>query len=429
MGAPFTLIAIYSAMATHLSIKQLKDALHARGISAVGMTERRELEAALGITSITRATIVVPADGLATPEAVAAFRASMRATLLSGGLTPAQVGGLFPEEGGPSAILGLGSAVAAQVGGGGLGQLQEGALLGLLASAAAAGVEEAVGAEAAAAHAAAPPPFALGFAGGCDHLQCLRQPAAGSELRACSGCGEARYCSTACQRAAWRPLRAEQALHTLLATLPVLGEQPPHPHEVCVEGHKAWCSKLRAAPRPLRLISRGVSLEVLAAWLACDPELAALAGQPIHKRALAAKLSCCSAFGRTVPAASDAAAVDAILKAIQPTRLLLAFNPCEIPPRDATRGSRPLALLFDVDLGGLTGAALIKAAAAAMAYRFNEEDRLAPGVRYAAGGMERVGMCMPPEYGRQAGYAMDAEGCVTSLERKPPSAWIVAGAV
>ena len=411
----------------HRSIKQLKEALRARGVSTAGMTERCELEAALAAAApaaaaSARATppIEMPADGIATPEARAAFRASLGEQLRSGGFTPAEIDSFFTAPN-VASVAGTASAGLALDGG-----LQ--GLLGLLAGAAAAGVAGGVEAEAAAAYAAAPPPFAAGFCGGCDHLQCLA--AAGSELRACASCGEARYCSVACQRAAWRPLRAAQALPSAwFGTLRSLGEAPPEPQQIMVEGHKAFCSALRAAPRPLRLISRGVEFSVVGPWVAVDPEASRL--RPQFERKLASSLSCCSAYvGRTVPHASDAAAVDAILASIKATRLVLVVVPCEVPPEDAARGSAagPMALLFDVDLGSagaggglsprLTGAALIKAAADAIAFRFFEEDRLAPGVRYEAGGMGRVGMALPPEYARRVGYPVDAAGCVTSLQRQ-----------
>jgi hypothetical protein len=61
---------------------------------------------------------------------------------------------------------------------------------------------------------------------------------------------------------------------------------------------------------------------------------------------------------------------------------------------------------------GLTGSTLLRAAANAMAYMYQEEDRLVPGgARYVVGGFERPGMVMPPGYAKLSGATLDTAGC------------------
>lgn len=96
-------------------------------------------------------------------------------------------------------------------------------------------------AAAAASSALPPPPADRGFSRACDVLECplglgWTGVARHVHVSSCSKCGEARYCSQACQKSAWPGW----------ASAGVTG----------VVGHKLWCGTLRAAPRPLRLIQR-----------------------------------------------------------------------------------------------------------------------------------------------------------------------------
>lgn len=150
------------------------------------------------------------------------------------------------------------------------------------------------------------------------------------------------------------------------------------------------------------------------------------------------RLKCTAAYhGRMMPAAADAERVSAVLALLKPRRLLLLVNSNCIPLVDDKHPAAESPVVFDVQVSeggqvkrrrageggqvkrpptpllpcqvdGLTGAALILAAASAKAYLHHEEDRLTPGgVRYVPGGVGRVGKEMPPSYAKVRGG-----GCV-----------------
>lgn len=244
-------------------------------------------------------------------------------------------------------------------------------------------------------------------------------------ISSCSKCGEARYCSQACQKSAWQGW----------ASAGVTG----------VVGHKLWCGTLRAAPRPLRLIHR----------LVCSAKLEALGLVKLNSKTTDSdpKLPGHDSFWDTsdrsmgvdvdvhfadtifsakrgmTPSAADA--LRALMDKIKPSRIVLV-----VPHMWAHSGSgsgetrSPDVTLFEVGLTGDEGArdgdsrglskyaglcdALIKSVETALPYMFAEEDRLSEGVRYApSSGFPNVGTPCPPRMARMQGAKLGPGDIVT----------------
>lgn len=98
---------------------------------------------------------------------------------------------------------------------------------------------------------AAPPAANFGFTTGCDAFGCLRCT---DSALSCSRCGEARYCSTACLAKCWRETSLEELLPRVAGLFESLKAHGVLPGHTAWESHKTFCGKLRAAPRPLRLM-------------------------------------------------------------------------------------------------------------------------------------------------------------------------------
>lgn len=112
-----------------------------------------------------------------------------------------------------------------------------------------------------------------------------------------------------------------------------------------VESHKEWCNKLRPAPRPLRLMCRGVNSIALGAWTA-DMKTS---GMPFL--GLTTRLSCSAAYlGKSHLAAVDAERLSAVLSRLKPIRLLLLVNNCCTPPIDDKHPELGFPTLFDVEV-------------------------------------------------------------------------------
>ena len=281
--------------------------------------------------------------------------------------------------------------------------------------------------------AAAPPPtlHIKWSASCCDNVFCTTAPPFSS--LSCQRCGDARFCSQPCQKAAWREASVSQlqphvpnkAFSALKGAVELLEAPFVDDEATLLEGHKAFCGKLAPAPRPLRLVHRGVlHAGLMALGHLLDPAGYTSAGS----LKLTKKLACSDAFfgsatdGRSERATpADVRKLTALLKrAASAQRLFLVIEPpCAAPLIDAKHPSRaPLRTMFEFDLedGIPTAEALIESTRDALAYMYTEEDRLAPGgARYAPGAACTVGMLLPPYMASKLGATLDADGHVTAF--------------
>ena len=236
--------------------------------------------------------------------------------------------------------------------------------------------------EASAAAAPRPAPH-KGFSKGCDSVGCASGLAwslvAGTPpppVSSCARCGEARYCSVACQRADW------------------------------LAGHKKYCGRLRAAPRPLRLVQRLVRAEAVAgrgllptsydAHCEDDSERVADVSMRISGKQL------------------NASALDELLGRLPeaPTRIILIVPHNWAHAVSGSGETRAADLtIFEVGAEGdasIDGALLLAALDGAMPYIFREEDRLAEGVRYEPStGSPKVGFPCPPRWAFTQGASVN----------------------
>ena len=242
-----------------------------------------------------------------------------------------------------------------------------------------------------AAAAAPPPPPHTEFALGCVALEgCkwgLGRAAWGGgrgappPIRSCSRCGEARYCGVACQRADWQSGR-----------------------------HKKYCGKLRAPPRPLRLVARVVRQATVAHLM--PPSFKCWTEEEEETAVAAAMAARRSLPGRELSGGALARMLAAL--PAPPTRLLLLLPHCWAHAVSGSGETRPADVsIFDVDTAALEGArggeALLAAALGALPYIFREEDRLAEGVRYEPStGYLVLGRPCPPRMARVMGGRVDA---------------------
>ena len=272
--------------------------------------------------------------------------------------------------------------------------------------------------------AATPPPPHVGFAHGCDALGCpfglswSPGDAPPPAIRSCSRCGEARYCSESCQRVDWRV------------------------------SHKLYCGKLRAPPRPLRLMQRIVptaAINVLLpdltevidailvmdrpnAWTPAATGSSTPSGKLSTPEATARQSAVLLTGGATV---SDMDAKIALLP-VPPTRLLLLVPHIWAHAVSGSGQSRPRDWTFfevspptapaaapgppgSLSAGGPAfGRDLLEAAYATMPYMFREEDRLAKGVRYETStGFPKVGLPCPPRIAHMQGAKVNSDSIVT----------------
>ena len=244
---------------------------------------------------------------------------------------------------------------------------------------------QAAQAEAAAA-AAPPPPPHVGFRQGCDAPGCTAGYAASTAILSCARCGEARYCGVPCQRSEW-------------------------------PSHKAYCSKLRAAPRPLRLVQRLLRHATAEGRGLLPPSyLGAGAGTGAEGTSAAAGMG-------LDKDALNAHALDALLAALptRPTRLLLLVQHCWAHEGSGSGEVRaPDLTAFEVGADGpadLSGAELIAALESALPYIFREEDRLAEGVRYEPStGAPKLGHPCPPRIAKVQGARVDPRTSIVTDE-------------
>jgi hypothetical protein len=225
--------------------------------------------------------------------------------------------------------------------------------------------------EASAAAAPRPAPH-KGFSKGCDSVGCASglawSLAAGTPpppVSSCARCGEARYCSVACQRADW------------------------------LAGHKKYCGRLRAAPRPLRLVQRVVRAEAVAGRGLLPTSYDAHCEDDLERVAdVSMRIS-----GKQL----NASALDELLGRLPaaPTRIILIVPHNWAHAVSGSGETRAADLtIFEVGAEGdasIDGALLLAALDGAMPYIFREEDRLAEGVRYEPStGSPKVGFPCPP---------------------------------
>lgn len=279
--------------------------------------------------------------------------------------------------------------------------------------------------------------------GGCDNLLCLQQGGEGAPLKACGACLVAQYCSVVCQRQCWpaRFLRchpgrcAEVVSERKAAQLRSAEPQLALPR--VSDGHGDFCAKLRHAPPPLRLMHRWVSCADLVAvratatpfagdipTAAITSWLSASMAGAANTHALVSDFRLVASLDPKEPAPEDAAAVQAILARLAPERLVLAVFHSWRPAAPDGDAGKPACTLFEVQLdpaAPLRGADLLKHIAAAMAYMYLEEDRLAPGgAEYAPGGTPRVGMRIPPQLAAALHYQLDARGRLVGMAPSGP---------
>lgn len=193
-------------------------------------------------------------------------------------------------------------------------------------------------------------------------------------ISACARCSESRYCSVACQTAAWPQ-------------------------------HKLWCDKTRPPTRPLRLMQRVVRTDALAKLGIVSPIDAEAEPQVKFKSPEYEK------------AASATIAVDALLARLAPERIVIVVPHVwahEMSGAGQTRCAD--ATLFEIGEQGARGIdarALLQAASEVMPYIFREEDRLAAGVRYEPSThLPVLGKPCPPRTASMYGARVDANSVV-----------------
>ena len=255
-----------------------------------------------------------------------------------------------------------------------------------------------------------------GFSRACDVLTCRQGLGwAGPEryvlISSCAKCGEARYCSQACQKVAWSGKTITAATGTV--------------------GHKFWCGHLRAAPRPLRLIHRLVcsdKLEKLGLLRICKTSMSHFfdMSDPSMGVDVGVQFSDSIFSNKRGVQPTEAAALMALMNKIKPSRLVLIVPHVWAHSGSGSGESRhPDVTLFEVgytadegvrgsDGGGMQKVrelcdALIQGVETALPYMYAEEDRLSEGVRYAPStGSPKVGAPCPPRLARVHGAKIGA---------------------
>ena len=238
------------------------------------------------------------------------------------------------------------------------------------------------------------PPVEKGFVLSCDSITCPQGlnwngPGRSVIISSCSKCGEARYCSQVCQRNMWSGKVTTESTG--------------------ITGHKAYCGKLRSAPRPLRLIHSLVNVTLLESMGLV--KLNNKAPNDVFDYSnksmgvdVEVKFSD-SLWSKKHGVLPDAAvALRKLMDKLKPTRLVLIVPHMWAHAVSGSGDGRPPDVtMFDVDGNSVEELcfSLVKGVETALPYMYDEEDRLAEGVRYAPSTFSpKLGEPCPPRTAR-----------------------------